>query len=280
MDSFVAIVTDLAATLDVELQEGRTGVELPPRVVEAFLRPQQVAAEGGAERLGAPVPVSATSSSCFQETPSDAAAVSQAAGKGMDDSADLATVASRVAGCTRCGLHATRTNTVPGAGHPRPEVMFIGEAPGADEDAQGLPFVGRAGQLLTKMIEAMGYSRDEVFIANILKCRPPGNRQPTPQEMDVCVPFLRRQIALVQPKVLVALGATATQGLLHTDSRISQLRGRWTSFEGIPLMPTFHPSYLLRMPAAKRDAWADLQLVLKQLGRTPPPRTASAKDPA
>ena len=182
----------------------------------------------------------------------------------------LPAIEAQVAQCRRCPLCDGRTQTVFGVGNPEARVLFIGEAPGADEDAQGLPFVGRAGQLLTKMIEAMGYTRDQVFIANILKCRPPGNRTPTPQEMEVCIPFLLRQVRIVRPKTIVALGATAVKGLLRTNQGINSLRGHWHDFNGIPLMPTFHPAYLLRMPVAKRDAWADLKLVLARLGRTPP----------
>ena len=190
--------------------------------------------------------------------------------QGESVKAGLAKIAGEVAVCTRCALHSTRTNTVPGQGNPRPEIMFIGEAPGADEDKQGLAFVGRAGQLLTKMIEAMGFTREEVFIANIVKCRPPDNRPPTPEEMDTCIPYLKRQIAQLQPKVIVALGATSVQGLLGLTG-ITKLRGRWHTYEGIDLMPTLHPAYLLRNPPAKKDVWADLQEVLKRLGRTPPP---------
>lgn len=180
-------------------------------------------------------------------------------------------IALEIAGCTKCSLHKARTRTVPGQGNAQqPEVMFIGEAPGADEDEQGLAFVGRAGQLLTKMIAAMGLTRDEVFIANILKCRPPDNRPPTPEEMAVCIPYLKQQIAEVKPKVIVALGATAVLGLLNLTG-IGQLRGKWQRFEGIELMPTYHPSYLLRNPVMKKEAWQDLQAVLKRLGRTPPP---------
>jgi DNA polymerase len=148
--------------------------------------------------------------------------------------------------------------------------MFIGEAPGADEDEQGLAFVGRSGQLLAKMIEAMGYTREEVFIANIAKCRPPDNRQPTPEEMATCIPYLKQQIALIQPKVIVALGATAVLGLIN-QTGISKMRGTWFKYEGIPLMPTFHPAFMLRNPPCKKEVWSDLQAVLKHLGRTPPP---------
>lgn len=184
---------------------------------------------------------------------------------------ELARITKVISGCKKCPLHKTRTNTVPGQGNcKRPDIMFIGEAPGADEDEQGLAFVGRAGQLLTKMIEAMGFSRDEVFIANIAKCRPPDNRPPTPEEMETCIPYLKQQIAAIQPNVIVALGATAVQGLIN-QTGISKLRGNWLEYEGIALMPTFHPAYLLRNPPAKKEVWADLQTVLKRLGRTPPP---------
>lgn len=188
-----------------------------------------------------------------------------------DEAAQLAGIAAEISVCTRCSLHQTRTKTVPGQGNPRPELMFVGEAPGADEDLQGLAFVGKAGQLLTRMIEAMGFCREEVFIANIAKCRPPENRQPTPEEMETCMPYLRRQIALVQPKVIVALGAVAVRGLLQNPTGITRLRGTWQDLDGIPVMPTYHPAYLLRNPPSKREVWADLQTVLKRLGRTPPP---------
>lgn len=190
--------------------------------------------------------------------------------------ATLKRVAATVARCAKCPLHRERTRTVPGQGNPHPELMFVGEGPGAEEDRQGLAFVGDAGQLLTRMIQAMGFSRDDVFIANVVKCRPPGNRQPAPDEMEACMPYLREQIAALKPKVIVALGATATHALLAVETPISRLRGQWTAFEGIDLMPTFHPAYLLRNPASKREVWADLQLVLKRLGRTPPPRAGAA----
>ncbi len=186
--------------------------------------------------------------------------------------AELGAIASEIAACKACPLHAERTQTVPGQGNPQPEILFVGEAPGKDEDEQGLAFVGRAGQLLTKMIEAMGLSRDEVFIANINKCRPPENRKPTREEMDACLPFLRRQIAVLRPKVIVAMGATAVDGLvpLPADAKISQIRGGWMTFADIPMMPTYHPAYLLRNPAMKRPVWEDLQAVLRHLGRPVP----------
>ncbi len=189
---------------------------------------------------------------------------------GDDRAAALAGIATRSAACRKCGLCQGRTRVVPGQGNPNsPDVMFIGEAPGAEEDRQGLAFVGRAGQLLTKMIAAMGYSRDEIFIANICKCRPPDNRMPTAAEMEACLPFLKEQIAIVQPRTIVAMGNTAIQGLLGSTG-ISRLRGIWTTFEKIPLMPTYHPAYLLRFPTVKRDTWEDLKKVLKRLGRAVP----------
>lgn len=182
----------------------------------------------------------------------------------------------RVAVCLRCPhLAAARTQTVFGVGNPDAELMFIGEAPGADEDRQGEPFVGRAGQLLTKIINAMGLSREEVFIANVLKCRPnmpagaPGNRPPTPAEMETCLPYLTEQIEIVGPKVLVALGATAVEGLLKVREPMGRLRGRWHSYRETPLMITFHPSYLLRNQSntEKRKVWEDMLLVLERLER-------------
>lgn len=189
----------------------------------------------------------------------------------------LEAIARRVAGCTLCSLCKTRTNTVPGQGNPRPELMFVGEGPGADEDEQGLAFVGRAGQLLTKIIEAMGFTRDEVFIGNIVKCRPPGNRVPEPDEMAKCIPYLKEQIAVLQPKVIVCLGATAVKGLFgEMDEGITKLRGTWLKFEGIDTMPTLHPAYLLRNPPVKKDLWLDMQDVVKKLGRKIPPAKKSA----
>lgn len=187
-----------------------------------------------------------------------------------DVAAELVRIAAEVADCKRCPLHAGRTRTVPGQGNPAPELMFVGEGPGASEDEQGLAFVGKAGQLLTKMIEAMGLQREAVFISNIVKCRPPDNRVPEPEEMAACMPFLHRQIALLRPKVIVALGATALKGLIPGAGGITKVRGTWHVFDGIDLMPTYHPAYLLRNPPAKKDAWADLQEVLRKLGRPVP----------
>ncbi|MFZ5874806.1 MAG: uracil-DNA glycosylase [Nitrospirota bacterium] len=173
--------------------------------------------------------------------------------------------------CRRCGLAPTRTNLVFGVGNPRAELVFVGEAPGAEEDAQGVPFVGAAGQLLTKIIEAMGLRRDDVYIANILKCRPPGNRNPLPDEIASCEPFLIAQLEIIAPTVICALGTFAAQTLLKTKDPISRLRGRWHAYHDIPLMPTFHPAYLLRNPAEKKTVWSDVQAVMARLGRPIPP---------
>jgi uracil-DNA glycosylase family 4 len=185
----------------------------------------------------------------------------------------LEVLAETVKGCTRCGLAAGRTQTVFARGTGSARLMFVGEGPGADEDAEGFPFVGKAGQLLDRMIAAMGFSRDEVYVANIVKCRPPNNRKPEPEEMAACMPYLAEQIELVAPEVIVALGATAVQGLFGTGEGIMRIRGRWRLYRGrVPVMPTFHPAYLLRTPAAKREVWDDLQAVLRQMGRTAPSR--------
>jgi uracil-DNA glycosylase family 4 len=164
--------------------------------------------------------------------------------------------------CVRCKLHGMgRTQIVFGVGNPNADLMFVGEAPGADEDIQGEPFVGRAGQLLTKIIEAIGMRREDVYIANVLKCRPPGNRNPEPDEVEQCEPFLLRQIDVIKPKVIVALGKFAAQCLLKTNDPITRLRGREYKFRDAILMPTYHPAYLLRTPSAKRDVWEDMKRV-------------------
>jgi DNA polymerase len=183
----------------------------------------------------------------------------------------LAQLREEIGDCQRCKLHRGRTNLVFGVGNPNAELLFVGEGPGADEDLQGEPFVGRAGQLLDRMIAAMGLTRSEVYICNIVKCRPPGNRNPEPDEIATCVPFLHKQIAAVNPRVIVALGKVAVQTLLNDPSPISRLRGHWREARGKPLMPTFHPAYLLRSPNEKAKAWEDLKAVVHQLGRTLPP---------
>ena len=178
----------------------------------------------------------------------------------------LSAVRSHIGDCTRCKLHTLgRRQVVFGVGNPEADLMFVGEAPGADEDVQGIPFVGRAGQLLTKIIEAIGLERDDVYIANVIKCRPPQNRNPEPDEVDTCEPFLFQQIDIIKPKVIVALGKFAAQALLRTDAPISRLRGRLFEYRGAKLIPTFHPAYLLRNPASKREVWEDMKMVKRLL---------------
>lgn len=169
--------------------------------------------------------------------------------------------------CTRCDLHQTRKNIVFGVGNPNAALVFVGEVPGAEEDRKGEPFVGRAGELLTKMISAMGYSRDDIYICNVVKCRPPNNRDPQPKEVDTCAPFLKEQLDILSPQVIVTLGRYASQTLLRTEESMGQLRGNWAKYEGIDVMPTFHPAFLLRTPSRKRDVWLDLQKVMTHLGK-------------
>lgn len=168
--------------------------------------------------------------------------------------------------CTRCTLHRSRTNLVFGEGNPNAELVFVGEGPGRDEDLSGRPFVGVAGQLLDRIIEAMGLHRDGVYICNVVKCRPPENRTPEESESNICGPFLRRQLAVIRPKVIVALGGTAAAYLLGGPQAITRIRGRFHTVDNIPMMPTFHPAYLLRNPAEKRAVWNDMQLVMDVLG--------------
>jgi DNA polymerase len=182
----------------------------------------------------------------------------------------LERICADLAGCTRCKLHRKRTNIVFGVGNPHAELVFVGEGPGHDEDLQGIPFVGRAGQLLTQMINAMGLSREVVYIANVVKCRPPENRTPEKDEIATCMPFLLRQLTEINPKVIVCLGSVAAQALLNTNKSISHFRGQWFDFRGAKLMATYHPAYLLRNPHAKPDVWADLKKVMALLGLTPP----------
>src|SRR4029077_3690496 len=171
--------------------------------------------------------------------------------------------------CTRCRLHEQRNKIVFGAGNPRAELVFVGEGPGHDEDVQGLPFVGRAGKLLTQMIEAMGLTRDQVYICNVVKCRPPENRRPEEDEVGTCSPYLYRQLDVIQPKAIVCLGLTAAQALLKTKEPISRFRGEWFDYRGTKLLATYHPAYLLRNPNAKGEVWKDLQKVMAHPGLQP-----------
>jgi DNA polymerase len=191
-----------------------------------------------------------------------------------DPAQGLRVIREDIGDCTRCRLAKQgRKQIVFGVGNPRAELMFIGEAPGADEDQQGEPFVGRAGQLLNNMIKAMGLRREDIYIANIIKCRPPGNRTPERDECETCSPFLVRQIATIKPKVLVALGAVAAKTLLAINAPMSELRGKWYDFRGTKLAVTYHPAFLLRDPRQKKEAWKDLQMVMKDLGLVAPPKS-------
>lgn len=272
----------MAAPLRAELQgilerwqaRGTRTVSLSPGVAEAFFRrtpphsltppPRPAPPRPAPARQAPPAPPPAA-----PLVPSPVAAEPVAA-LGWE------ALAATVAGCQACPLCAGRTRTVFGAGDTKARLLFIGEGPGYDEDQQGIPFVGKAGQLLTKMIEAMQFSREDVYIANIVKCRPPGNRNPEPEEAAACLPYLRRQIELVHPEVIVLLGAVPLRELLGGAS-ITRERGQWREYEGIPVMPTFHPSYLLRAPAKKREVWTDLQEVMRRLGTQPAPPQAQRR---
>jgi len=195
--------------------------------------------------------------------------------KVKDDS--LLKIREDIGECTRCKLHKGRNRIVFGDGNPKARLVFIGEGPGAEEDKQGIPFVGRAGKLLTQMIEAMGLQRQDVYICNVVKCRPPENRRPEDDEVSTCSPYLLRQLDTIAPKVLVCLGAVAAQTLLETNRGISQFRGEWLDWRGHKLMATYHPAYLLRNPAAKSEVWKDLQKVMAELGLQLPKKTKSSQ---
>ena len=229
---------------------GLDGLELPREFLNHPQVPDEAEAPATSERAAAAVvtlPITAT-----------------------EPAAALAEIRAAMGDCQRCKLCRARTHIVFGVGYARARLMFIGEGPGRDEDLQGEPFVGAAGQLLDKMIRAMGLSRQEVYIANVVKCRPPKNRDPEPDEVTACEPFLRAQVAVVRPEVIVALGRCAVQTLLREPISITRIRGRWREYAGIPLMPTFHPAYLLRSPEEKRPAWQDLQAVMVRLGLKDP----------
>jgi DNA polymerase len=243
---------DLAAHLQFLEQLGVEGVSRDPawraRTVAASVAPNE---RDRAEEKQAPT-----------RTVSPPPALSPQAGT-VDSKQILAILRDEIGpACARCKLHTLgRKQVVFGVGNPSADLMFVGEAPGGDEDEQGEPFVGRAGQLLTKIIEAMGLKRQDVYIANIIKCRPPGNRNPEPDEVEQCEPFLFRQVEAVKPKVIVALGKFAAQSLLRTTDPITRLRGRAFNYRGAMLIPTFHPAYLLRNPSAKREVWEDMKKV-------------------
>ena len=231
---------------------------------------RELGVEGVPHTLGS-APAAATGAAMADVTPQ---VVAPTAVGGEAGGADTLPALRAVLGdCQRCKLAGHRKTLVFGVGNPSARLVFVGEGPGADEDVQGEPFVGRAGQLLTEIItKGMGLRREDVYICNVVKCRPPGNRNPEPDEVAACEPFLHRQIELVAPEVIVALGKFAVQCLLQSKTPISQLRGHWATYRGVRLMPTFHPAYLLRNPAEKRVVWEDIKLVMGALGIAPPPR--------
>ncbi len=252
------------------------GVRFVPVSAETLAALQEPVRSVPAARPAAPAPRAVVSEAPSRGLPAATAPAAAAPRSGSDaKAAAFAELRQRVMSCTKCPhLTAARKNVVFGVGDINAQLMFVGEAPGADEDAKGEPFVGRAGELLTKIIGAMGLSRESVYIGNILKCRPDtpgqraGNRPPTPEEMQVCISYLQEQIDIIRPKVLVALGATAVEGLLGKTIGITKLRGQWRAYRGIPLMPTYHPAYLLRnqSPQEKRKVWGDMLQVMERLG--------------
>jgi len=250
------------------------GVTHIPKVRRAATKPRPAAA---APSLTVAVPsisatagpslptVSAAAKSLFNPTADADSELVPAA----ERAALLEIIRQEVAGCTRCAeLASTRTQTVFGVGNPNARLMFIGEAPGADEDRQGEPFVGRAGQLLTRIIEACRMSRGEVYIGNVLKCRPPGNRTPEPDEVEHCRGYLERQLAIIRPEYICCLGLVASQALLKTTNTMGRLRGKFFDFRGIPVLCTYHPAYLLRNPSAKREVWEDMKMLMARMGVT------------
>ncbi len=269
LDELRFLTRALRAHLEWQASTGATGLEraaleAPTPVASSRPEPIALAPSVGPSVVASALDARATEQSAM--TPSAAAPSGGAQTR-------LTVLAEAVRSCTKCGLSQHRKQTVFARGTGSSGVCFVGEGPGADEDAQGLPFVGKAGQLLDRMIEAMGLGRDEVYVCNVVKCRPPDNRKPELDEMAACLPYLNEQLELIQPRVIVALGATAVQGLFGTTEGITRMRGKWKTYRGqIDVMPTFHPAYLLRTPAAKREVWDDLQEVLKKLGRSVPVR--------
>lgn len=288
----LAFVQALRANVEWQSATGSTGL---PRDPDAKRRLAQTAAEPSADpsperaaerpRAGGPPPISAAlpvPTASF-EPADERPAIRSTARRGSSAASTAATplpvvrvaeapsleaLQADVAACKTCGLCEQRKQTVFSRGTGKSGLCFVGEGPGADEDQQGEPFVGAAGQLLDRMIAAMGIERDDVYVANIVKCRPPDNRKPLPEEMAACVPYLHRQLELIAPTVIVALGATALEGLLGKTGGITRHRGRFSLYRGkVAVMPTFHPAYLLRQPSAKRDVWSDLQQVLQHMGR-------------
>ncbi|MDF2698105.1 MAG: Uracil-DNA glycosylase, family 4 [Labilithrix sp.] len=301
-EELASIAASLRAYLEWQLDCGSSGIPRRPREARAPQAAAPTAAptitvkEESAPDVGAPVsiPSGVPSSVLRDPNPPESLPASFPPGSlppitlsesiaptsvTFVEARPLPVIQAEVASCTKCGLHETRTNTVFSRGNPEAKLCFVGEAPGADEDAQGEPFVGRAGQLLDRMIVAMGLDpAKDVYVCNIIKCRPPGNRRPEPDEVATCIPYLHEQLAKIAPTVIVALGNTSVAALLGTKLGITKVRGSWKLYRGkIPVMPTYHPSYLLRpspqQSEAKRQAWEDLQAVMKELGLSKPPRS-------
>lgn len=242
-DHIQEIVREVAALVKQEAKATRGAVIVSPEVAEWLQSVHEAPA------VYEPPPPEPGASALFQE---------------LTDA--LAVIEAEVRQCTQCGLHAGRRNTVFGVGNPKADLVFVGEAPGAEEDRQGAPFVGRAGVLLTDIIvKGMKLRREDVYICNVLKCRPPENRDPSPEEVYYCEPFLLRQLEIIQPKVICALGRIAAQTLLKTTESTGKLRGRWHSYQGIPFRVTYHPAYLLRNPSDKKKCWEDIQEIMKVL---------------
>lgn len=265
-----------------EIRKQTPAVVVSPEIMEEFLQdfPRQKAVPQSPVREGIPMrPVPAFAPETERvpyippSEPMPSPLISAGTGPSAEEVAgmDFEALSACVQNCSKCKLCRTRTNTVFEDGSRTADLLFLGEGPGADEDARGVPFVGKAGQLLTKMIQAMQFDRKEVYICNVVKCRPPANRNPESDEVTACLPYMKRQIELVNPKVIVILGAVPLRALFpKIYGGIKSLRGKWMQYNNIPVMPTYHPAYLLREPSAKREAWADLQLVMGHLGKVYP----------
>ena len=265
--ALLSLAQSARAQLETELELGLNGLPAP-----VSLRPLAAPSRPQASRVAPPVRADrAPATEAPARPPAPAALPESSPSTARERLAILQALQAEAAQCTRCVLHEKRTKSVFSRGSPDAELVFVGEGPGRDEDLQGEPFVGAAGQLLDRMIVAMGYGRDQVYICNVVKCRPPENRTPRPEEMLACSRYLVPQLQAVRPKLVVALGRCAAQAL-GVAQETGAWRGRWGSFQGIDVMPTYHPAYLLRSPEQKRTVWEDLQLVMARLGKSPPPK--------
>ena len=254
---FLEILADVRAHLEYQRALGVKSIEAPPLDV------QKPIVQSAALSLPKEKTVSAPAASLVVKKTAKSIEAGQPA--------TLESIREEIGDCTRCKLHKGRNSIVYGEGDPKATIVFVGEGPGFEEDQQGRPFVGAAGQLLTDIIEkGMKIKRAEVYICNIVKCRPPNNRNPEPDEVEACIGFVKKQIRAINPKVIVTLGNVPTQNLLNTKQGITRMRGTWQEYNGVPVMPTFHPSYLLRSPGEKKKVWEDIQLVMKKLGMTIP----------